>query len=111
MCKIDFLGTGLCPSGPTKHYVSYYPQGRMDICSALARDLVPLTPALIDIADTCTLCGICDKQCHFVTGMRPTIAMSALKDHVAALLKEGRKIEDIGEDAVLTKLRGIVGGE
>lgn len=111
MCKIDFLGTGLCPSGPRKHYVSYYPQGRMDICSALARDLVPLTPALIDIADTCTLCGICDKQCHFVTGMRPTIAMSALKDHVAALLKEGRKIEDIGEDAVLTKLRGIVGGE
>ena len=23
MCKIDFLGTGLCPSGQTKHYVSY----------------------------------------------------------------------------------------
>jgi len=41
MCKIDFLGTGLCPSGPRKHYVSYYPQGRMDICNALARDLSP----------------------------------------------------------------------
>jgi hypothetical protein len=89
MCKIDFLKTGLCPSGPKKHYVSYYPQGRMDICSALARDLLPLTPALADIADTCTLCGICDKQCHFVTGMRPTTAMKVLKDHVKALLREG----------------------
>jgi len=111
MCKIDFLGTGLCPSGPRKHYVSYYPQGRMDICSALARDLIPLSPALVDIADTCTLCGICDKQCHFVTGMRPTIAMNALKDHVAAWLKEGREIETISEDMVLKRLRGIVGEE
>ena len=111
MCKIDFLGTGLCPSGPKKHYVSYYPQGRMDICSALSRDLIPLTPALVDIADTCTLCGICDRQCHFVTGMRPTTAMTALKNHVAAWLKEGRKIEIIEEDAVLKRLRDIVGEE
>ena len=39
MCKIDFLGTGLCPSGARKHYVSYYPQGRMDIYNALANNL------------------------------------------------------------------------
>ena len=111
MCKIDFLKTGLCPSGTKKHYVSYYPQGRMDICNALAHDLLPLTQALVDIADTCTLCGICDKQCHFVTGMRPTTAMKALKDHVETLLKEGNKIEVVREDAVLKGLRDIVGGE
>jgi len=111
MCKIDFLKTGLCPSGPKKHYVSYYPQGRMDICNALAHDLLPLTQGLVDIADTCTLCGICDKQCHFVTGMRPTTAMKALKDHVETLLKEGKKIEIVKEDAVLKRLRDIVGGE
>ncbi len=111
MCKIDFLETGLCPSGPKKHYVSYYPQGRMDICNALARDFIPLTRTLVDIAETCTLCGICDRQCHFVTGMRPGTAMKALKTHVETWLKEGREIETIREDAVLKKLRSIVGGE
>jgi hypothetical protein len=111
MCKIDFLGTGLCPSGPRRHYVSYYPQGRMDICSALAQELIPLTHALVDIADTCTLCGICDKQCHFVTGMRPTVAMKALKAHVEGWLKEGRPIEAVRDDAFLKGLRDIVGEE
>jgi hypothetical protein len=109
MCKIDFLGTGLCPSGPKRHYVSYYPQGRMDICSALAQDLIPLTPALVEIADTCTLCGICDKQCYFYTGMRPMVAMQALKVHVAGWLQEGRAIETVREDSFLKKLRNIVG--
>ncbi|HMK65654.1 MAG TPA: FAD-dependent oxidoreductase, partial [Thermodesulfobacteriota bacterium] len=109
MCKIDFLGTGLCPSGPAHHYVSYYPQGRMDLCSALARDLLPLTPALVDIANTCTLCGICDRQCHFVTGMRPTSAMKALKTQVAEWLKEGRTVETVRGDAVINRLKDIVG--
>jgi hypothetical protein len=27
MCKIDFLGSGVCASGTEKHYVSFYPQG------------------------------------------------------------------------------------
>jgi hypothetical protein len=109
MCKIDFLGTGLCPSGPEYHYVSYYPQGRMDLLSALARDLLPLTPALVDIADTCTLCGICDKQCHFVTGLRPTMAMKALKAHVEGWLKEGQAVEPVRTDAVIERIRDIVG--
>ena len=34
MCKIDFLGTGVCPSGTKYKYVSYYPQGRMEIVNA-----------------------------------------------------------------------------
>jgi hypothetical protein len=111
MCKIDFLGTGVCPSGPERHYVSYYPQGRMDLCHALARNLLPLTPALVDIADTCTLCGICDKQCHFVTGLRPTAAMKALKAHVETELKAGQAVETVKPDAVLEALRDIVGKE
>ncbi len=111
MCKIDFLGTGLCPSGERKHYVSYYPQGRMDICSALANDLLPLTEGLVDIADTCTLCGICDKQCHFVTGMRPMKVMRALKEHVDALIKEGRKIVATESDETVRTLQEIVGDQ
>jgi hypothetical protein len=111
MCKIDFLGTGLCPSGPEKHYVSYYPQGRMDIYCALAENLIPVTEGLLDIADTCSLCGICDKQCHFVTGMRPTKVMQALKDYVADWRKENRRTAAVKEDEVLKKLKNIVGLE
>ena len=44
----------LCPSGPEKHYVAYYPQGRMDLYRALAENLIPVTEALVDTADTCT---------------------------------------------------------
>jgi FAD/FMN-containing dehydrogenase/ferredoxin len=110
MCKIDFLGTGLCPSGARKYYVSYYPQGRMDIYNALANNLLPLTEGLVDIANTCTLCGICDKQCHFVTGMRPMTVMEALKQQVEASLEKNTAMR-IKEDAVLKDLRKIVGAE
>ena len=110
MCKIDFLGTGLCPSGARKCYVSYYPQGRMDIYNALANNLLPLTEGLVDIANSCTLCGICDKQCHFVTGMRPMTVMKALKQYVEAALEKNAAMR-IGEDEVLKGLRKIVGEE
>ena len=43
MCKIDFLGTGVCPSGLAHHYVSFYPEGRMDLYAALAKHRVPVT--------------------------------------------------------------------
>lgn len=109
MCKIDYLGTGLCPSGPENHYVAYYPQGRMDIYAALKRNLIPLTPALIDIAGSCTLCGICDKQCHFVTGMRPMAVMKALKDEVEALQVKGSLIQSLPQDSILEELQRIVG--
>lgn len=109
MCKIDYLGTGLCPSGPEKHYVAYYPQGRMDLYRALADDLIPVTEALVDAADTCTLCGICDPQCHFVTGMRPVTVMRALKDHVGKHLDDGKPVHAPAEDAVLERFRTITG--
>ena len=89
MCKIDFLGTGLCRPGKKKHYVAYYPQGRMDLYHALSENRLPVTEGLVEIARTCTLCGICDRQCHFVTGMRPMKVMKALKDYVEAHVKSG----------------------
>ncbi len=109
MCKIDYLGTGLCPSGPERHFASYYPQGRMDVYRALAAGSIPVTEEVLAIADTCDLCGICDKQCHFVTGMRPTKVMAALKDYVADYRRAGRPVAAPKEDDLLTRLRDIVG--
>ena len=109
MCKIDYLGTGLCPSGPDKHFVTYYPQGRMDLYRGLAEGRVPVTEALVEAADTCTLCGVCDAQCHFVTGLRPTLVMRALKDLVEEHRREGGPVARQVEDEPLRRLRAIVG--
>jgi len=109
MCKIDYLATGLCPSGPEKHFVTYYPQGRMDLYRGLAEGRIPVTEALLASADTCTMCGACDAQCHFVTGMRPTSVMGALKGYVEEFRRErGEAVRPV-EDAALRKLRKIVG--
>lgn len=109
MCKIDFLQTGVCASGQARHYVSYYPQGRMDLYAALAAGVIPITEALVDIADTCDLCGRCDKQCHFYTGMRPSKVMAALKDYIHAFRKEGGSIAGVPAGQGLKELRAIVG--
>jgi len=109
MCKIDYLGNGLCPSGEKNHYVSHFPQGRMDIYHALCRGLVPISRGLVEIADSCDLCGICDKQCHFVTGMRPVEVMRALKAHVRDWLDQGNQPVFAGFDLDLEELRRIVG--
>jgi len=111
MCKIDYLDTGLCPSGPEKHFVAYYPQGRMDIYAALKNNLISLSPGLIDICDTCTLCGICEKQCHFVTGLRPMTVMQALKGEVHALRESGTPVHPPPSDDLVEELKKIVGEE
>ncbi len=111
MCKIDFLGTGICPPAPKKHYVSYFPQGRMDIYAALIERRIPVTERLIDIADSCTLCGICDKQCYFVTELRPGKVMAALKEYVTLYLKNGQPIARIEPDGFLNALQAIMGKE
>lgn len=72
LCNVQdrFSGhRGLCLK--ENHYVSFYPEGRMDLYAAL------------EISDTCDLCGRCDYQCCFVTGMRSTVVMSALKLFIA----------------------------
>jgi hypothetical protein len=111
MCKIDFLQTGVCASGQARHYVSYYPQGRMDLYAALAASAIPITEALVDIADTCDLCVRCDKQCHFYTGMRPSKVMAALKDYIDTYRKQGGNIAKTPPDDGLGELRSIVGEE
>ena len=111
MCKIDYLGNGLCASGPERGFVTFYPQGRMDLYRGLAEGRIQVTEALLESADTCTLCGICDPQCHFVTGMRPTAVMRALKDYVAEYRREGGEVLRPAEDEALRKLREIVGPE
>jgi hypothetical protein len=109
MCKIDFLGTGVCASGLERHYVSFYPEGRMDLCAALKEGRIPVTEQCVEIAQSCDLCGKCDCQCYFVTELRPTRVMAALKDYVAGFLKRGGAPETTAEDETLRAVRGIVG--
>jgi hypothetical protein len=109
MCKIDFLGNGVCASGLEKHYVSFYPEGRMDLYAALAENTIPVTEKCVEIADSCNLCGKCDYQCYFVNEMRPSKVMKALKDHIGAYLKSGGKIVHTEDDKILTEMKRIVG--
>ncbi len=111
MCKIDFLGKGVCASGLEKHYVSFYPEGRMDLYAAIVENTIPITEKCLEIADSCNLCGKCDYQCYFVNEMRPSKVMKALKDHVRAYLKRGGKIIPAEEDGFLAELKGIVGDD
>ena len=109
MCKIDFLDTGLCSSGEEKHYVSFYTQGRMDLYAALAENVIPVTEKCIEIADTCDLCGICDCQCYFVTEMKPSGVMKALKELIKNHLENNGEVVSAREDDVLREIKEIVG--
>ena len=109
MCKIDFLGSGVCESGLEKHYVSFYPQGRMILYEALAENKISVTEKCLEIADSCNLCGKCDYQCYFLNEMRPTKVMEALKDHVDTFIKNGGKIKPSKDDGILTEMQKIVG--
>jgi len=107
MCRLDFLGTGVCPSGKKHGFVAYWPQGRIEIYRALKAGTLTPTHRLIDIADTCTLCGACDKQCSFITNRRPMIVQKALKDYVNGLDKQTFK--KTPTDPILKKLQHVVG--
>ncbi|MBP1748442.1 MAG: iron-sulfur cluster-binding FAD-binding oxidoreductase [Deltaproteobacteria bacterium] len=109
MCKIDFLGTGVCASGLENHYVSFYPEGRMDLYAALVKGAVPVTEKCIEISASCDLCGKCDYQCSFVTGMRPTRVMSALRSFISDHCSAGKPIEGPPRDPVLKEIQDIVG--
>jgi hypothetical protein len=111
MCKIDFLGNGVCASGLKKAYVSFYPQGRMDLYAALIEHKIPVTEKCLEIADSCDLCGKCDYQCCFVTDLRPTQVMEALKKYVADYIAAGGVPEKPAEDILLQEMRNIVGAD
>jgi len=107
MCRIDFLGTGLCPSGKKHGFLAYWPQGRMELVKHLNEGRIKPTEKLIEIANSCTLCGICDKQCNFATQLRPEKVARALKEYVDNLDTEN--VHSVPEDDILRGLREIVG--
>ena len=109
MCKIDFLGSGVCESGLEKQFVSFYPQGRMILYEALAGNKISVTQKCIEIAGSCNLCGKCDYQCYFLNEMRPTKVMEALKNHVETYIKNGGKIKLSKDDDLLAEIKKIVG--
>lgn len=109
MCKIDFLDTGICPGAVERPFVSFFPQGRMDLYSGIHDKRITVTKELINIADACSLCGKCDKQCHFVTGLRPFAAMQALKEHVRNFLDMGNHPEETEPDNFLREMQDITG--
>ena len=109
MCKVDFLGSGVCEAGLKYHYVSFYPQGRMDLYAALSDHTAPVTAKCVEIAQSCNLCGRCDYQCYYVNELRPSKVMKALKDYIAAYLKNGGRIVPVPDDDLLREIRGIVG--
>lgn len=111
MCKIDFLGSGVCASGIEKQFVSFYPQGRMMLYEALAQNKIPVTEKCIEIADSCNLCRNCDYQCYFVTELRPLKVMHALKDHISDYLNSGGNVTIVEENTVLKEIKAIVGDE
>jgi len=107
MCKVDFLETGLCPSGKEHGFASYWPEGKMEILKALHSGRLQPTETLVEIAESCTLCGICDRQCHFITHLRPQRVCKAIKDYVDHLDKND--IKTVPEDETLKYLRRLVG--
>lgn len=111
MCKIDFLESGLCASGVEKQFVSFFPQGRMDLYAALVEGQIPVTEKLVEIADSCDLCGKCDFQCYFVTGMKPTLVMKELKKKIEDFISSGGIPLKSAEDHILKEIRKIVGEE
>lgn len=108
MCRIDPFGTGLCPGGLAHGFASCWPQGRMDIVRGLADGRLALTEGLVRAADSCTLCGACDLQCHFTTGLRPVETMRALKEHVAAALGAGAVPARPPEDPFVAALAALL---
>jgi len=107
MCKVDFLGSGVCPAGKKNGFAAYWPEGRMEIVKALYSDKIKPTEELKKIANSCTVCGICDKQCNFTTHLRPEKVAKALKEFVNRL--DDTDFEKIPEDKTLNQLRMIVG--
>jgi len=109
MCRIDFLKTGLCSAGVKNGFAAYWPDGRMELLLALSRNELEPTKKLVDVVKSCDMCGRCDKQCHFITHLRPSKVQEALKQFVEAL--DEKDFVKVPEDTVLKQLRDIVGSE
>ena len=107
MCKVDFLNSGLCPAGKKHGFAAYWPDGRMEIVKALYSGRIKPSKKLVEIAKSCSICGICDKQCNFITHLRPEKVSKALKEFVDTI--DDNDIEDIPADEILRDIQSIVG--
>ncbi len=110
MCRIDYLGNGLCPPGEEGGFVSYYPQGRMDIYARYAAGRLHLTEGLVDVALSCTGCCRCDLQCHFTAELLPSRVALALRREVEREL-DGREPEPRPRDPLLEEMRALLAPE
>jgi len=107
LCKADIFNSGICASGNKKHYLSYYPQGRMQLYWALCEERIPFTKTAAHIADDCNLCGKCEQICYFITALQPMKAIRALKHFVRE--NTDQMVQDIPEDRIFIDLKNLVG--
>ena len=105
MCRIDYAGTGLCPSGKRNLFVSYWPQGLMDIAAGVLSGRVRVTKGVLHAAEECDLCGLCQGQCNFITGLRPLDVFRELKD----FLRSAAPADAPEESPLVKELRAVVG--
>lgn len=109
MCKVDYLSTGLCPPAKERLFACYFPQGRMEIATALYDGAIPVTEQLVEIVKSCLLCNICDRQCYFVMELKPLRVMRALADYVDAYLAAGLPVVRAERDDLVDALTDVVG--
>ena len=81
----------------------------MEIVKQLDSGRVKPTEKLKDIVDSCNLCGFCDKQCNFITQLRPEKVAKALKEYVENL--DESEFQSVTEDDIIHGLKDIVGNE
>lgn len=106
LCKLDFLENGICSSGAVSRYWAYYPKGKMAIIQNLHK--LPLSPRLVDIARSCSLCTRCSAMCYFEIEQQSVNIIQEFKNRV---LKREQTEQLISNpvDSVLEGLKKIVG--
>ncbi len=70
----------ICPSGSNFKFESYFSSGKMEIVRALLNNEIKVTPKLLEIVYTCTLCGGCESICNVQKDMKPTEVFQALRN-------------------------------
>jgi Fe-S oxidoreductase len=77
----------VCPSMKKYLYDAYSAQGRFDLARALLEGEIELTPKVLEVIYTCTLCGACDVTCKFSRDMEPLEVLHELR---SLAVKEGK---------------------
>ena len=70
----------ICPSGSNFKFESYFSSGKMEIVRAILNNEIKVSPKLLEIVYTCTLCGGCEAICDVQKEMKPTEVFKALRN-------------------------------